>query len=353
LVVLARTHRLRVALATLATTALVLAACQGAEPQELLVLEWSGYEAPDFWTDFQTANPEVALDWEYGATDADILSLMQAGSQADIFHFYTGWQQFYVDEGLVREIDTSKLTNWDAVPADMQALGQIDGKQYYIPWDWGFTSILYNTEQVPEVTSWDALFNEDYAGHISMWDDGPGAVTVSSYIHDYDETAITDEQLAAIEQEWKDQKALNLHYWAAETDFCPEVVSGEIWVAYAWQGCYATALGEGAPVAYADPVEGRNSWVGLYGISADTESYELALKFLDAKLAELTCGNLVTLYYYGCANGEVMAAVDDPFLIDVFSLDDPAVLERTNFTPIITAEQRDAWSAMWTRVAAD
>ncbi len=73
---------------------------------------------------------------------------MEAGSEADVFHFYTGWQQFYVDEGLVQEIDTSKLTNWDKVPDEMKALGQIDGKQYYLPWDWGFTSILYNTDQV-------------------------------------------------------------------------------------------------------------------------------------------------------------------------------------------------------------
>ena len=351
---LARTRRLRVALATLATTTLVVAACQGAEPQELLVLEWAGYEAEDFWTDFKTAQPEVAVDFEFGSNDAEIVSLMQAGSQADIFHFYTGYQQFFVDGELVREIDTSKLTNWDAVPEDMQALGQIDGKQYFIPWDWGFTSILYNTEQVPEVTSWDALFNEDYAGHIAMWDDGPGAVTVSSYIHDYDETAITDEQLAAIEQEWKDQKSLNLHYWDSEYEnLCPEVISGEIWVAYAWQGCYATALGEGAPVAYANPVEGRNSWVGLYGISADTDSYELALQFLDLKLAELSCGNAVTLFYYGCANGEVMAAIDDPLLIEAFALDDPSILDSTNFTPTVTAEQRDAWTAMWTRVKAE
>ncbi|MDQ5840202.1 MAG: ABC transporter substrate-binding protein [Chloroflexota bacterium] len=351
---LARTHRLRVALATLATTALVLASCQGAEPQELLVLEWAGYDAEDFWTDFQTANPEVPVDFELGTTDAEIVSLMQAGSQADVFHFYTGWQQFFVDDELVREIDTSKLTNWDSVPADMQALGQIDGKQYFIPWDWGFTSILYNTERVPEVTSWNALFNEDYAGHISMWDDGPGAVAVSAYINGWDETAITDEQLAQIEQDWIAQKPLNIHYWDSEPDnLCPEVISGDIWVAYAWQGCYATALYEGAPVAYANPVEGRNSWVGLYGISADTDSYELALEFLDLKLAELTCGNLVTLYYYGCPNQDVMAAVDDPVLIEAFGINDPSILETTNFTPPVTAEQRDAWTAMWTRVKAD
>jgi spermidine/putrescine transport system substrate-binding protein len=365
-----RTSPARPIFAIFAAGALLLASCQGAspapsgsapstepsaaqEPNELLVLDWAGYDEPDFWTDFATANPDTAVDFEIGASDAEILSLMQAGSEADIFHFYTGWQQFYVDEGLVQEIDTSKLTNWDKVPEDMKALGQIDGKQYYLPWDWGFTSILYNTDQVPEVTSWDVLFNEDYAGHISMWDDGPGAVTVSSYIHGWDETAITEEQLAQIEEEWTAQKPLNLHYWVFEPDFCPEVISGDIWVAYAWQGCYATALAEGAPVAYANPEEGRNSWVGLYGIRADTDSYQLALQFLDMKLAELSCGNAVSLFYYGCANSDVMAAITDETLIEAFSIDNPDILETTNFTPLVTAEQRDAWTAMWTRVKAE
>lgn len=359
--------------AAMATLALVLAACGGGttassgaasasasptqappEPNELTVLEWGGYEAPDFWTDFADANPDTDVSFELGNNDADILGLMEGGSEADIFHFYTGWQQFYVDEGLVQEIDTSKLTNWDKVPESFKAMGQINGKQYYIPWDWGFTSILYNSDKVDEVTSWDALFNADYSGHIAMWDDGPAAVTTSSYIHGYDETAITDEQLASIEQEWKQQKPLNLHYWDSEYEnLCPEVMSGDIWVAYAWQGCYATALYEGTPVAYANPTEGRNSWVGLYGISASSDSPELALEFLDAKLAEKTCGNAVTLFYYGCANADVMAAVEDPVLVEAFSIDDPSILENTNFTPLVTADQRDAWTAMWTRVKAE
>jgi spermidine/putrescine transport system substrate-binding protein len=325
-----------------------------AEPNELLVLEWSGYEDPDFWTDFQDASPETDVAFEFGDTDANILALMQGGSQADVFHFYTGWQQFYVDQGLVQEIDTSKLSNWDKVPPEYQELGQIDGTQYFVPWDWGFTSILYNTEQVEEVTSWDALFDERYAGHISMWNDGPGAVTVSSYIHGWDETALTDDQLAQIETEWIEQKPLNAFYWSGEyTDLCPAVQDGTVWVAYAWQGCYATALAAGDPVAYANPEEGRNSWVGLYGISAGSESPELAHAFLDAKLAELTCSNAVNLFYYGCANGEVMAAIEDPVLVEAFGLDDPTILETTNFTPNVTEEQRDAWTAMWERVQAN
>ena len=177
----ARFRAVRLLPVVLVSLVLLLPACSlGGEPNNLLVLEWAGYEAEDFWTDFQTANPETAVDFEFGENDADILAKMQAGSEADVFHFYTGWQQFYVDAGLVAEIDTSKLTNWDKVPEEYQVLGQIDGKQYFVPWDWGFSSILYNTEEVPEVTSWDALLDPAYEGHVSMWNDGPGAVTVSS-----------------------------------------------------------------------------------------------------------------------------------------------------------------------------
>lgn len=342
----------RFPLASLAIGSLVLAGCSA---PSLLVLEWSGYEKPDFWTDFQKANPNVTPKFEFGISDADILGKMEGGSQADIFHFYTGWQQFYVDEGLAREIDTSKLKNWDKVPDSFKKLGQINGKQYFLPWDWGFTSILYNTAKVPgEIKSWDALFDKAYAGRISMWDDGPAAVTVSAYIHGWDETTITDAQLAQAEQEWIAQKPLNLLYWTGEyTDFCPQVISGDIWVAYAWQGCYATALADGTqPVAYATPKEGRNSWVGLYGISAKTSNYDLALQFLDDKLAELSCSNAVNLFYYGCANQDVMSAITDPTLVKAFALDDPSILEQTNFTPLVTQAQRDAWTEMWARVKA-
>lgn len=319
----------------------------------LTVLDWAGYDAPDFWIDFQNTHPNVTVNFEIGASDADIYSKMKAGDQADIFHPYTGWLQFYVDEGLVEEIDTSKLANWDKVPDRFKAIGQINGKQYFLPWDWGFTSILYRTDMVPEgVDSWAALMDPKYAGHISMWDDGPGAVTVSSYIQGWDETKITPEQLEQIKAEWTAQRDLNLFYWAGEPELVEAMANGDVWVAYAWQGAYATLLGQGVPVAYADPKEGRNSWVGVYGIRKGTPNYDLALKFLDAKLGEATGNNVVNLFYYGHTNQDVMSGITDETLKEAFSIDDPDILSKTNFTPNLTAEQRDAWTAMWAEVKA-
>jgi spermidine/putrescine transport system substrate-binding protein len=318
----------------------------------LNVLDWSGYDQEIFWQDFKNTYKNVSVSFDFGNSDAEQYSKMKAGSQADIFHPYTGWLQFYVDEGLVAEIDTSKLKNWDKVPDSFKKIGQVNGKQYFMPWDWGFTSILYRTDKVASVDSWSALFDPKYKGHISMWDDGPGAVTVSSYIHGWDETAITGDQLAQIKTEWTDQAKLDKTYWGGEPDLIQSMASGDVWLAYAWQGAYATLLSQGVPVAYASPKEGRNSWVGVYGIRANDPNYDLALRFLDAKLGTLTSNNLVTNYYYGSSNGEVMAAITDPTLKTAFSVDDPSILQKTNFTPNLTKDQRDAWTQMWTEVKA-
>jgi len=323
------------------------------ETGTLSVLDWAGYDAEDFWVDFKNEYPDVTVNFEIGISDADIYAKMAAGNQADIFHPYTGWLQFYVDEGLVEEIDTSKLSNWDKVPDNFKKIGQINGKQYFLPWDWGFTSVLYRTDKIPEgVDSWSALMDPKYAGHISMWDDGPGAVTVSSYIHGYDETNISADELASIKDEWIKQRDLNLFYWAGEPELVEGMTSGDVWAAYAWQGAYATLLANGVPVAYANPKEGRNSWVGLYGIRKGTENLDLALKFLDAKLGEATGNNVVNLFYYGHSNQDVMNGITDATLKEAFSIDNPDILKTTNFTPNLTAEQRDAWTAMWAEVKA-
>ena len=332
----------------------------------LTVLEWPGYETADFWADFGNKYKNVNVSFQFGSTDAEIYGHMKANpEQYDLFHQYTGWLQFDVDEGLATEIDTSKLKNWAAVPDAFKKIGQINGKQYFIPWDWGFSSILYRTDKIPSVDSWGILFDPKYKGHLSMWDDGPGAVTVSAYVHGYDETAITADQLTAIQAEWTAQAKLNKTYWTAPSDLEALMNSGDVWAGYAWQGSYAVTKGAGTPVAYANPKEGRNSWVGLYGISSKSQNVDLALRFIDEKLGLLTSQNLVNLYYYGSANQDVMNGLSDPaqaatyggadtqaLLKTTFSIDDPAILQHTNFTPNLTADQRDAWTAMWTEVKA-
>src|SRR4030095_3882018 len=64
----------------------------------LSVLDWPGYDTADFWADFKNTYKNVTVSFEFGSTDAEIYGHMKGGSQADVFHPYTGWLQFYVDE---------------------------------------------------------------------------------------------------------------------------------------------------------------------------------------------------------------------------------------------------------------
>lgn len=319
------------------------------------VFDWAGYEVKDFYADFAEKYKNVKLTFGVmGSSDADIFNQMNTGVRhPDVFHPYTGWLNFYVDKDMVAEIDTTKLKNWDKVPEKFKALGQINGKQYFVPWDWGFSSVLYRTDKIASVDSWAVLTDPQYDGHIMMWEDGPGAVTVSSYIHGWDETAITADQLAQAKAEWTRVLCANPTTWVYETDLVDGVQNNDVWAAYSWQGAYATLLGAGEPMAYADPKEKRNSWVGMYGITKESQNYDLALRFIDEKLGQKTGENLVNLYYYGTVNQEVMNAITDENLKQAFSIDDPSILDSTKFTPILTEQQKDDWIQMWTEAKAD
>ena len=191
-------------LALLAGGAGMSTAAQGSG--SLTVLDWAGFDAEEFWIDFKNANPDVDVTFEIGASDADILAKMMAGSQADVFHPYTGWLQFYVDEGLVEEIDTSRLTNWDKVPDASRSSASSTASSTSSPGT-GATarSSTGPTGSRRRVESWAALLDPEYSGHISMWDDGVAARSTSPrYIHGWDETNLTDEQLEQIKQEWID-----------------------------------------------------------------------------------------------------------------------------------------------------
>lgn len=319
----------------------------------LTVLDWAGYEDTSMYSTFRHKYPKVTVSVALGESDADVYGKMKAHADVCVFHLYTGWQNFYVTDGLVMELDTTQLANWSQVPPRFKALGQVNGKQYYVPWDWGYASILYRTDKVRGgIDSWSALFDPQFKGHISMWDDGPAAVQTATYLKGWDETKLTPAQLAETERMWTDQRKLNRFYWTGEPELVQGMASGEIWVAYAWQGAYNTLLGQGIPVAYADPKEGRNSWVGLYGISPQCKKPNVAHAFLDEKLAPEVGVKLISAFAYGHINPGAYAGVTDTNIVKALALNDPTVLDRTRFTPIVSEQDRNNFGQLWARVKA-
>ena len=190
------------------------------------------------------------------------------------------------------------------------------------------------------ITSWDVLFDPAYAGHISMWDDGPGAVTVSSYIHGWDETRSPTDQLAQIEEEWNAQKPLNTTYWTervrrTSARRCRAGTSGSPTPGRAATPRSCTTASQ--PVAYANPRRGATRGSACTASAPRPATTSSRSSSWTTSSATLSCSNAVTQFYYGCANQDVMdGRSTDPVLIKAFGLDDPAILRAHQLHAAVT-----------------
>ncbi len=319
----------------------------------LTVLEWSGYELPDFWGPFAEKHPDVQPEYSFFAEDAEAYAKLQSGFEADLYHPCNDWWQLYADSGLVQPIDTSRLSNWPGVRARLARQGVLNGQQYFMPWDWGFESILVRTDKVQTVpTSWADLWNPEYAGHLTLWDSGETAHIITALALGMDPWKTTPEQDDQIKQKLIEIKPNLLNYWSDFTELNQLIASGDVWVAAsAWNDAYVTAVGAGVPVDYITPKEGRLSWLCGFGISSQSQNVDLAYDYLDAMLAPESMAYLSNEYGYGAANADAVALTNED-LVKLFDLDDPTVLDRAIFYQSLTLEQRDKWTSVWSEVKA-
>ncbi len=317
----------------------------------LVMLDWAGYEIPEFWGDFAKKHPDIKPEFSFLTESAEVYSKLQSGFEADLVHPCSNFWKLLVDENLVQPIDTSKLSNWSSVIASLAKEGQFNGKQYWIPWDWGFESILVRKDLVEKVpTSWADIWDPQYAGHISINDSGEAAHIWASLALGLDPWNQTDAQYAQVEQKLMALAPNVLAYWAGQTDLDQMLASGDAWLGVgAWNASYVSLLGEGLDVEYIVPKEGRTGYLCGFGIPTTSKNVDLALEMIDAYLAKDSMAYLANEYGYGISNKDAIPLVK-PEMTKMLGLDDPTVISKTIFYKSITAEQRQKWTDTWSKV---
>lgn len=333
-----------------------LASCGSNGSDDFIVLEWSGYEAQEFWEPYAVQYPDSPPSYSFFGDDSEAFAKAQSGFDYSVIHPCSSWWQLYVDNGLVQPIDTSKLSNFDQLFPELASIGVINGEQYFVPWDWGYESMLVRKDLVTEMpTSWSSLWDAQYAGHVSMFDSSEAAYLVSALSLGIDPYSASDDEIEMIKQHLIDLKSNLLNYWVDYTEISQMLTQGDVWIASnAWSDSYAILLDEGVDVEYLQPEEGRLGWVCGFGISADIseENLEKAYSYLDAVLDKQSMINFGNEYYYGVASQEATLELD-PYIIELMELSDPtAAMAKTNFYQSLTEEQRVTIEKLWNEVKA-
>ncbi|WP_210527592.1 ABC transporter substrate-binding protein [Rubellimicrobium arenae] len=265
-----------------------------AQDAELTVLDYPGFETPEFhqpYLDKNGADPTFS----FFGDEEEAFQKVRSGFQADVAHICSGSVIKWQESGLIEPWDTSKITDYANLDANLtgtQIGGQ--GDVYFIPTDWGTTAIAYNPDEVPaeDVASLEVFKNPKYAGRIALpdnVDDAWALAYLATGVTDW--TNVTDAQFEAAAQ-WLREVHPNLRtYWTDPAELAQLMSTGEVLVAWAWNETFPTMKEEGRPIGFQrEPQEGSSIWLcGLVnmvnGPGSEDKVYDYANAFLSTETA--------------------------------------------------------------------
>jgi len=294
--------------------------------EEVVYFTWAGYDIPEMYQAFidETGGPPKTPIF---ADEEEALQKLRAGFSADVVHPCSGRIERWRAADVIQPIDTSKLSNWENVFPDLKGVNgaDADGKQWFVPVDWGNTSVLYRTDMVenPE-ESWTLLFDEKYKGRLSIGNDVTDTGIIAGLvIGAKDPYDMTDEELAKVRELWQKQKPLIRLYWTDTTELEQAMASGEVVAGSAWNSSVLALRDQGIPVEYMNPKEGILNW--CCGLVMDKRAANVpgAHELMDAIISPETGTFLITEYGYGHSNKKAFDEVTDEQLAAIGLPRDP------------------------------
>jgi spermidine/putrescine transport system substrate-binding protein len=332
------------------------------EPGNLQVFDWGGYGDGLFYPDKERAALWQQYADETGDTpqftlfendDQGFTKAASGAVQFDVVHPCGYKYRDWVDLGAMQPWDTSLIPNFSALNPNLVASGVVDGKQYFIPLDWGFIAPLVNLDHVDvQEETFGILFDERYDGKISWVDTSNMMYIGGLFLGVSDPFDMTDEELVQVRDFLISKKPLVRNMWNSSYEFAQDFLKEEIWIGYAWPDSVGYADAEGMNYLYMEPKEGRVSWVCGMGLAADTENFRHAHAYVDSWASTKAAEFLLAWYYYGHTNTEADISVVSPGIVDALGLDDPTVLDPPRAIPESYIPRRDLYQQFWSEVQA-
>jgi spermidine/putrescine transport system substrate-binding protein len=336
------------------------------EPGKLSILEWGGYEAggtpaqtSGLWagTPYTQEFGKHSIVYTYIVNDDQSLNKAATGGPFDIMHPCNEMIPSFVSQGLIQPWDTSLLSSFKNLNPFLVQKGQINGKQYLIPWDWGYASLLYRSDKIDpaDATGWELAWNPKYKGRISLWNGAGSNFEVAALklgYHNMD--TMSSDQVSNAKNTLIQQKPLNKFYWSSEYgQMQPAFKAGDIWIAYTWQDAYVSMNAAGLKVAYLNPSQGKLSWFCGFVLGSQTKNYFHAHKYVEAFINHRACVQMTNLFYYGTADATIKASeIKDPHLAKQLTIGNPQAILASDVHLQAFQPNRSQYELAWQEVLA-
>ncbi len=288
-----KSKRISLLLAVLVILALVAGACaapaapsSGSAPAppigstELNLYGWSEY-VPQALLDGFTAKTGIKVNYDAYSSNEELMAKLQAGASGyDVIIPSDYTVAIMIKQGLLDEIDLAAIPNFANVDDQLKDPYFDPGNKHSVPYQWGTVGLVYNSNHVtPMPTSWNALWDDAYAGKVVLLDDSREVLGVVLLTLGYDKNSTDPAQLDEAKAKLS---ALMPNVRLMDSD-SPKtaLLSGEVVIGLTWNGEAALAAQEDAAIAYTCPTEGCGIWYDNLAVPKNAPHKDAAEKFLD------------------------------------------------------------------------
>jgi spermidine/putrescine transport system substrate-binding protein len=295
-------------------------------------LTWSVYQNPGFFPDYVSrhgADPDLSTL----AGDAKDMATLQSGASVDVAHPCNSSVPRWHEAGLLQPIDTARLSHWPDLFESLTTVtdAQQGGQQYFVPVDWGNTSVIYRPDLVDlQEQSWTLLWDERYKGRLSMSRGAEETCAIAAIVAGAaDPFAMTDEEIARVRDLLKRQKPLLRFYWNTRKSVEEALAGGHLVAATGWNSSVAALRKAGVRVEVLHPKEGILMYCCGLVLARSAARIDVAYDLLDAITAPEAGKWLIEEVGFGHCNRKAFDLVGEEALADRGLPQDPKDLLST------------------------
>jgi spermidine/putrescine transport system substrate-binding protein len=299
---------------------------------QAIYFTWKVYGDPGFFPDYVAkhgANPEMAT---LAGDERDVQKL-QKGFVVDVAHPCNSSLGRWYQADILQPIDTTRLSHWPDLFESLTTLkdAQQNGQQYFVPIDWGTTSVIYRADLVkPEEQSWNLLWDERYKGKLSVSRSAEETCAIAAILAGAkDPFNMTDDEIAVVKELLIKQKPLLRYYWDRSSTVEEGLAAGQLVAATGWNSSIAELRKKGVRVKVMEPKEGILIYCCGLVLAKNAPHIDAAYDLLDAITAPEAGKWLIEQLGFGHANRNTFDMVDEEILTDHGLPKDPKDLLST------------------------
>jgi spermidine/putrescine-binding protein len=337
----------------LGAAALILIGTTGtAGAQELNLLTWEGYADESFVAPFEEATGCEVTATYVGSNDDFVPKLAAGGGVYDLVSPSIDTTSVTVAAGFIDPIDPDRIDRFDELFEQFRDAKNInmDGQLWGVPYTWGSIPFMYRTDMISEApTSLAALWDEQYAGKLSLWDDKSAIYVAARLNGDMNIYSLSDEQLEAAKQTLIEQKPLIRKYWGTAGELVDLFASGEVWISNTWGGYQSAVLAEqGIPVAEFIPEENAEGWMDSWQLVKGSPNTDCAYQWINYSISEEGQCGVAGITGYSVANPVAAQNCMEPDQFTGLHMDDVGYIDSLMLweTPANLEAYTNTWNAV-------